>query len=135
MDGHSNSILSHHHMMDYGTGTSRAKEQTSPADDESESSNTTCTTYTVPPSQVVELATLTVPDNNDDYSDKCNNMQTVILHTSKETAYALEAADVDVEANTNACIQAVVDMEKLSQLAHATDDEFVGGLLIYCIIL
>ena len=27
-----------------------------------------------------------------------------------------------------ACIQAVVDLETLSNLAHATDDEFVGGL-------
>ena len=55
---------------------------------------------------------------------------------SKETTHALEEAADAVDtaergsspAESIAFIQAVVDLEKLRHLAHATDDEFVGGL-------
>ena len=90
----------------------------------------------------VELATLTLPsyhlgDGDSDGSNKPR--KAVILHASKDTtsAFATDAERPVKEVGpgltgtaSSPCvqIQAVVDLEKLSHLAHATDDEFVLGL-------
>lgn len=73
-----------------------------------------------PPSHV-ELATLTVPSSLP--------KKAAILHASKETTAALATESVEGGGIAEkAHIQAVVDLEKLSALARATDDEFVVGL-------
>ena len=79
------------------------------------------------PSNNVELATLTLPDQT--------SKKAVILHASKETTDAFTIDSVEIGDASSAAagsdkarIQAVVDLEKLSHLAHATDKEFVTGL-------
>jgi len=87
----------------------------------------------------VELATLTVPD--DSQLERGAKRQ-AILHVSKETTTALITDTADDAAASTAegggaavvddsnvtQIQAVIDLEKLGRLAHATEDEFVTGL-------
>lgn len=94
----------------------------------------------------VELATLTLPSYHrgdggagGSYTTSSRPRKAVVLHASKDTtsAFATDAERPVAEVRpgvtgtvSSPCvqIQAVVDLEKLSHLAHATDDEFVLGL-------
>ena len=88
------------------------------------------------PSLTCRACTASNPNSVQDNDSSGKSKKAVILHASKETTHALEeAADaVDIAergsspAESIAFIQAVVDLEKLRHLAHATNDEFVGGL-------
>ena len=90
----------------------------------------------------VELATLTLPSHCDSISagaTKNRPRKAAMLHATKDATSAFVSDDAERQAKVGVdgitgtaspCvhIQAVVDLEKLSHLAHATDDEFVLGL-------
>mmetsp|Transcript_1071 Transcript_1071/g.1724 ORF Transcript_1071/g.1724 Transcript_1071/m.1724 type:complete len:664 (+) Transcript_1071:64-2055(+) len=82
------------------------------------------------PSSYVEFATLTIPPCVVN-GKKEHHQGEVILNTSTETATALEIDAAEKGGITDeaaACIQAVVDLTELSDLAFATENEFVVGL-------
>eukprot|EP00957_Ditylum_brightwellii_P097991 7463372-Ditylum_brightwellii.AAC.1 len=93
-------------------------QSTTDADDES---------FALAPPSYVELATLTIPPCI--VNDKRDHHQgEVILNTLTETATALEIDAVEkggIADENTACIQAVVDLTELSDLAFATENEFV----------
>mmetsp|Transcript_35911 Transcript_35911/g.54588 ORF Transcript_35911/g.54588 Transcript_35911/m.54588 type:complete len:659 (-) Transcript_35911:84-2060(-) len=94
---------------------------TTDADDES---------FSLAPPSYVELATLTIPPCVVN-GKKEHHQGEVILNTSTETATALEIDAVEkggIADENTACIQAVVDLTELSDLAFATENEFVVGL-------